>query len=350
MTEAVRHEPGIYFDLPAETYHQDDALGSSSIKALSVDPYEYQFDRLYGEDLDNDALTFGSALHARLLEGREEFERQFCQKFDKSMVEGALGTSEELKNFLKEHDQVGFSSLTKPKLINLVQEIAPEQPIADVLKAEWAAKNAGKTELNAKRWAQVETAARWVQRDPLLSEVMTDGTFSHGAPEVSVFYEDRGVRLKARFDRLLSHAIIDLKTFSPVFDGPIDGPDGTAIRTIKRMRYGIQAAAYLRAWEAARDLYQEGRVFGDQPQPEFLDQVFDRDLPSWIWILVKAKGAPQPLVMPLDAPGALATKAGDVEHAINNYIELSEQFGANEDWVPQRPPMTLTDKLLPYGL
>lgn len=345
------HKPGIYFSMPDDEYHADDALGSTSIKALSVDPYERQFDRLYGEDKDTDALIFGSAVHARVLEGRTPFEAKFCQEFDNSVVpEGALNTVEDLKRWLDQHGQTGLSGKTKPTLIEMVRRIDPEQPIVEVLRAEWDKANVGKTPLKPKRWAQVETAARWVQRDPLLGAVMEDGTFSHGAPEVSIFYEDRGVRLKARFDRLLRHAIVDVKTFRPIFDGPIDGPDGSAVKTIRRMRYGIQAASYLRAWQRARELYLEGRVFGDPPYGTFLDECFDRERPSWIWILIKSTGAPQPLVIKLDAPAALQVAMGDVEHAIDAHIELTEKYGADQDWPPMRPAMDLTDAYLPYGL
>lgn len=351
MTETIQHAPGIYFNLDANEYHADDSLGSSSVKALAVDPYEFQFDRKHGEDKDTDALTYGSAVHARILEGRAAFEAEFCPEFDKSQVpEGALITVDDLKKWLDQHDQKGLSGKAKPALIALVREIDPGQPIFDVLKGEWEKTNEGKTPLKPKRWAQVETAAKWVQRDPLLSAVMEDGTFSHGAPEVSIFYQDRGARLKARFDRLLRHAIIDVKTFAPITPGPIDGPDGSAIRTIRRMRYGIQAADYIRAWHAAKELYEHGLVFGEQPYSTFLDECFDREAPAWIWIMIKSTGAPQSLVVNLNAPSALAVAAGDVERAIDRYIENRDQFGDDEDWVPARPAFDLTDVYLPYGL
>lgn len=241
--DIVYHEPGIYFDLCDAVYHQDKALGSSSIKALANDPYEFSFNRLYGEDLDTEALRWGSALHKRILEGREAFEAAFCHEFDKSLVKDALDTIPELKAWLEEKGVKGLSGKKKDDLIAAVREIDPEQPIAAVIKAKWDAENEGKVMLPPKRWAQIETAARWLQRDPLLSAVMTDGTFNAGAPEVSVFYEDRGVRLKARFDRLLRHAIIDVKSFAPWFSGNLEG---AAIKVIERMRYDIQEAAYRR--------------------------------------------------------------------------------------------------------
>ena len=344
MPEPIIHSPGIYFNLSDDLYHADPALGSSSIKALSVDAYEYQFDRLYGEDKDTDALIFGSALHARILEGRAAFEAKFCSEFDKSTVAGALDTVAELKTFLEQYGQTGLSAKRKDDLIKLVQQIDPHQPIADVIKAEWAARSEGKIALKPKRWAQVETAARWVQRDPLLSAVMEDGTFSHGAPEVSIFYEENGVRLKARFDRLLRHAIVDLKSFAPRGTGRIED---LALKAIQTMRYHIQSADYIRAWHRAKELFAAGQVFGEAPFASFLAECFDREEPAWIWIMVKSVGAPQPLVIDWQATFVKSRAAEQVEEAIATYARLRDEHGDDAEWPPMRPAVTVTDSDLP---
>lgn len=339
--------PGIYFDMPEEIYHSDDALGSTSIKGLAVDPYEWQFDRLYGEDIESDALIFGSALHARMLEGREAFESRFCKEFNKDECKDALVTMDDLRKWLDSYGQTGVSAKKKEDLIKAVLDIDPDVKIFDVMKNRWEKANEGKTPLKPKRWAQIETAARWVQRDPLLSAVMEDGTFIAGAPEVSIFYIDRGVRLKARLDRLLRHAIVDLKSFAPMFSGRIDGPNGTALKTIERMRYDIQAADYLRAWMVAKDLNDQGLIFGEPPYDTFLDECFDRDEPKWIWVMVKTKGAPQPIVIDWRAVFAKKAAADKVEEAIDCYIQLRDEFGENNEWPPMRPAMTAEDTDLP---
>lgn len=344
MSEAVRHAPGIYFNLGDAEYHSDDALGSSSIKELSVDEYEFQFNRLYGEDKDTDALIFGAALHARILEGRAAFEAKFCSEFDKSAVDGALDTVAELKAWLDQYGQTSLSGKKKDDLIAMVRNIDPNQPVAEVIKQQWAAKNEGKVALKPKRWAQVETAARWVQRDPLLSAVMEDGTFSHGAPEVSIFYEENGVRLKARFDRLLRHAIVDLKSFAPRGTGRIED---LALKAIQTMRYHIQSADYIRAWHRAKALYAAGQVFGDQPFSTFLAECFDREEPAWIWIMVKSVGAPQPLVIDWQANFVKKRAAEQVEEAIETYVRLRDEHGDDEEWPPMRPAVTVTDSDLP---
>jgi hypothetical protein len=345
MLAPTIHAPGIYFSLDETVYHADPALGSTSIKALARSPVEYQYNRLYGEEKDTEYLTFGQALHKRILEGRAVFESRFCKEFDKAVIpDGALDTIDHLREFLRRYDQRGFSSRKKEDLIRMVQEIDPNQPITDVLKQEWQAKQGTKIPLKPKRWEQVEVAARWAQQDPLLSAVMEDGTFIEGAPEVSIFYEDRGIRMKARFDRLLRHAIVDLKSFAPIFEESIQS---AALKTIDRMRYDVQAADYLRAWQAGKSLFKEGCVFGDEPVPGFLDDAFDRDEPKWIWIMIKSTGAPQPLVVDWNARNARGAAAMQVEHAINQYVKFRDEFGDDKEWPPRNPAWTVEDSDLP---
>ena len=345
MSEPIQHEPGIYFSMPEDEYHADPALGSTSIKAIAIDPYEWQFDRLYGEDRDTDALIFGRAIHARMLEGKEALHDKFCSEMPPDLIpDGALDTVNDLKRFLSEHGQTKFSGMLKPDLIRAVLEINPNAPVVQVIKDRWDAANAGKTPMKPKRWAQIEVAAAWVQRDPLLKDVMKDGTFVEGAPEVSVFYEDRSVRLKARLDRLLRHAIIDLKTFAPWYDGRLEH---NALKVIGKLRYDLQEADYRRAWHRGKKLFAEGRVFGEEPFPGFLKECFNRPEPRWFWILVKSKGAPQPLVLEWQAEMARQTASEEVEAAIETYIRLRDEFGDDKDWVPQRQAFIATDSDLP---
>lgn len=336
---------GIHFDMAENIYHAFPALGSGALKSLANDPYEFQFDRLYGEDKDTEALKFGQAVHARVLESRESFLAKFCQKMPADLIpHGALDTVADLKRFLAEHGQSKFSSKTKPELIRACLDIDPSVAIVAVIEERWKEQNAEKTELSSRRWAQVELAAQWAQRDPLLKDVMEDGTFSHGAPEVSIFYEDRGVNLKARFDRLLRHAIVDVKTFAPMFDGPIET---SFLKTIDRLRYDLQCAAYIRAWHRAKILFAEGKVFGAEPFPGFLKECFDRPEPKWFWVMVKSKGAPQPLVVDWKADFAKKAAAEKVERAIEDYIRLRDEFGDESDWVPSRGAVTIEDIDLP---
>ncbi|EFO30137.1 conserved hypothetical protein [Roseibium sp. TrichSKD4] len=344
---------GLYFNLDEKIYHADPtAKGSSALKAIAIDPVEWKFDDLYEEDKDTDALLFGSALHARMLEGQDVFNAKFCQRFSLT-TDGMLVTDQDLKDFLVEHGQSAVSRGNKAERIKRVLEIAPEQKIFDVVKETYDRENEGKIQLKPRLWGQIEIACRWVQQDPTLSAVMENGTFVDGAPEVSIFYEDRGpdgdqtpVRLKGRLDRLLRHAIIDLKTFAPRTKGDIYQ---LALKTIDSMRYDLQEAAYQRCWQIAKAAHEGGTldIYGDEPFEGFLDECFDRDKPKWIWVMVKRTGAPQPLVLDWTPHFAKAAAASRIEEAIRTYRSKRDEYGDAQEWPAANPPFEVTDDDLP---
>ncbi|WP_269581910.1 PD-(D/E)XK nuclease-like domain-containing protein [Roseibium sp. Sym1] len=340
--------PGIYFDLPEDCYHRIKALGSTRIKGLVVDPIEEQFDHLYGPDIsDNDYIKFGNAIHARMLEGREEFERRFYVSKPLDIPDDALATSDDLKDFIKKNGGSNYSKLKKHELVAAVRSIDAEVPIADEIKARWEKENAGKTELSEKRWTQVQVACAWVQEDPLLSAVMKDGTFVQGAPEVTLIYEEDGIFFKARLDRFLRHAVIDLKTYAPRSKGKLEH---LAIKVIDNHQYDLQEAAYQRAWRKCREIFSvfgSACVFGNEPMDGFLSECFDRDRPDWFWIMIKSTGAPQPVVIKWDASIARATAADQVEGAIKTYKKFCAEFGSDEVWIPQREAIHVGDQDLP---
>ncbi len=337
--------PGIYFGMSAEQYHADPALGSTSLKQIVLDPYDWQFDRLHGEEKEpTDALIFGSAWHARVLEGIPALEAKFCIEFDEAQYPKALRTVDDLKKWLERYGQRGLSAMTKPKLIAEVLQIDPDAEIMDVLKEEYRAANANKQALPPKRWVQIEAAAQWAQRHPMLSAVMENGTFSQGAPEVSIFHVDRGVRLKCRFDRLLSHAIIDMKSFAPMFNGRMRKQ---VITAISRNRYDLQAADYMNGWQAGKELHARGLVYGDEPFKGFLDECFNREAPKWIWIFTKTKSAPQSAVVPWMAKNAMGAAEAEISAAIDRVVELRQRYGDDADWIPTEGGFEIEDTDLP---
>jgi hypothetical protein len=121
----------------------------------------------------------------------------------------------------------------------------------------------------------------------------------------------------------------------------------SVVKVLERMRYDLQAADYMRAWQRGKQLFAEGRVFGEEPFPGFLKECFDRDEPDWVWVMVKSKGAPQPLVVDWKAKMARGAAAEAVEAAIDTYIQLRDTYGEEAEWPPRRQAMTLTDADLP---
>jgi len=67
-------EPGIYYDISNEDYHKDEAIGSTTIKSISVSPANLYYNPFKGSKSSH----IGTAIHAALLEP-ELFEKEFYQ-------------------------------------------------------------------------------------------------------------------------------------------------------------------------------------------------------------------------------------------------------------------------------
>ena len=364
MTEATPApakliEPGIYFGMPEDVYHLDPALGSTSIKELVLDPIEYQHERLFGADKkETFALKWGSAIHCRALEGRQSLADRFPIEPSQADYEGLLVSYDDLK---KACSKLGVSpGKTKAEAIGKIREFDKDVPIWDEIKAVFDKEANGRTTIPKDAVQHIERAVSWMQQDPYLSPVMEDGTITAGASEVSIFYEDRGVRLKARIDHLLAHAVLDLKSFRPIFAERVKP---AARKAIERMRYDLQAADYIRALRFAKGLWENGQVFNNPYPPIFLETVFssldaleDGSAPAdtqlkWIWVLIKASGAPQPIIREFDLNSMIfRNAASEVEDAIDAYREYVETFGLDREWVPSIVPEKLGDQdFSPYA-
>lgn len=338
-------KPGIYTELPEEEYHAIDALGSTGIKDLVDDPTEFQYMRMHPEEeVESAAKTLGSAIHARLLEGQDAFEGQYYTAMDKdaAIAAGALSTGDDMKVWLRNNGEK-VSAKNKQELIDRILEADPNVMILDNMIKEHAELNAGKDRLTQKQWDKVVSAARWCQMDPTLKEFMDNGTFNVGMPEVSVIAEHDGVPVKARFDRLIHHAVIDLKSFSPFLN---KDPVMAIPYTIKKLRYDIQAGHYTNMWHKAKELWNAGQVFGDYPDG-FFERVFAREHPLWIWLFIKTTGAPQPYVRGFSPDStALAYARENAREAIIFYQQKVERFGRDNDWPPENRIIELGDEEL----
>lgn len=352
---------GIHFGLPDEAHHGDPALGSTALKNILVNAVDWQFDRLYGEEKpDSKALVWGSAFHARVLEGQESFDKKFrvAPALEDFKGQTVLRTVPDIKLYLAENGVSTKGASRKEQFIELVRAIDRKiliwDEIADQFKAEIDAGNVVAVDPRTRK--QIEMASEWLQAHSKTGPVMKDGAFRAGAPEVTMVYEYRGVRLKARFDYLYPTLAIDLKSYRP-WSGA--GSTLAAIKkAIERMGYDIQAAAYRRAFEAMRTLYEAGelQVHGEPPTTDFVDRMFTaaREVEDpngnmvsnfrWLWVMVKASSAPQVTILEFPRELLIFDVADrHVEQAIDTYISMRDKFGADGTWRPDEEVIILDD-------
>jgi hypothetical protein len=236
---------GVYFQLAAEEYHAIPALSASGIRNLLISGPDFWYRTPWLNaayvDEDSEAMKIGRAYHTRILEGRDVFYQNYAQTFEAPV--DCLKTVDDLKDALIK------CGIEKPKglkgdLIEQLLEVQPNAKIYDELIADYHVLHHGKEFLSEKLIASIEVAAAMIEKHPEISKC-----FSGGYPEVTVVWTETDIRFKARFDYLKARAIIDLKTFGNFMNKPIDSAIYSAMASGK---YHIQAAFYMRAFEAAQ--------------------------------------------------------------------------------------------------
>lgn len=195
--------PSVVSDLPAEVYHAVDALSASRLQILNTGTNKHLSHKLSNPD-DNEDFVVGRAFHAAVLQP-EVYAAEFV-----AMPDGLKRTTKEGKAEYERLIATGKQVLTasQAKQIEGMRQTALEHPEARYF---------------------LNTLA--------------------GTAEVSAFvefdgYECKGVKSKARFDRVVEIdgevAIVDLKSSRSASRDDFE-------RSIWSYGYGTQCAGYLRA-------------------------------------------------------------------------------------------------------
>src|SRR5690606_8239701 len=130
-----------------------------------------------------------------------------------------------------------------------------------------------------------------MEADPTLNAVMQAGSLIDGAAEMSIFFTTDGIRRKARFDYSLAPAgarkrslVVDLKSFT-TFKGGND--EDAATRKVYDECYDLQAGHYMDAYEAAREMLDQWKVFGTLPREGYLNEFLNAEGVDWVWVMLR---------------------------------------------------------------
>lgn len=195
--------PGIYFNMPDDTYHNDKALSHSGITNILVSLMDYWEGsplNPYKDYRETDALKFGKRCHMMLLEK------------DK---------------FLATHNIAGGS---------------------------W---QKGKPTIPSSEFQLIKESTRILRADPETNEY-----FLHGYPEVSIFWIDpaTGIRLRIRVDYLRTFGCVDLKRLRSIQKKKIgydvaqygyDLQDHLYREGVRQAKIALRAGK-IKAWDATK--------------------------------------------------------------------------------------------------
>ncbi|MHC5536685.1 PD-(D/E)XK nuclease-like domain-containing protein [Singulisphaera rosea] len=355
MTECERLqiEPGIYFQMPEETYHAAQGLSCSGIKHLTVSKLNYWHRNLNParepED-DNGARRFGKAVHSFALEP-ERFASSFAMKLSPEDYPGALVTMEDMKAFL-EANNLPKSGKKKSDLAERILASGLPAMVWDQELSRHASLHAGKTFLTKEESRKIAAAAEVLAADPYASAAL-----SGGMPEVSFFVRDpeTGVMLKARMDYVRPRSTVDLKTFSNSRGKPVEK---AIFEAIYYEGYHLQCVFYNQVRELARQQLSAGEIptFGEVSE-QWLKDFTDTPDHGFVLIFIESS-EPYDLRMILlkqaEASGAdLNVFWSSAELRISDmkrlYAECLEKYG-NGPWRDQLPPHLLEDTDMPQLL
>ncbi len=339
--DPVNGRTGVFFGLSAEDYHADPGFGSSSIIELYKHPCNWAWRRFtpFAEPrIETPAMKFGSAVHTYVLEGADTFEARYCHKPD--MPPGTLTSLEELKAHCK---TLGLPvSGTKAELAKRIRTVDQTTPLEPEIMAQFDLERGEKIVLSENDYARIKVAGHAIAQNPALSKA-----FTGGFPEVSVFWEQGGLRMKARFDYLKIKSVVDLKSTSNWRE--IDMERFWACEVANR-GYDIQAVHYLNGRAMLPKFIAEGSVFtvsGPTPDAEWLKNVAEHEDPAWVWVVYQSENAPisEGFQFPVGSPWH-ESAANRIATAIDNHNRFLAEQGRGV-WLKYEPIKMLAEEDLP---
>lgn len=375
---------GVFLNMPEEAYHADPALGSTDLKAILTNPVQFHWHKrnparleMEPDDVERESLAkrFGKALHKIVLEGPDAFDASYFVEPERP--EGLLETSAELYGWLAENcppvrmgEPQWFAGLDPLLIAAVTTKKGDPKKTAKRAELEAAARHMGCGVMLA-TWREgvAELAdgrevipARWERQLRMIRQVLdahsrAGKVLSNGRPETSIFWEENGVRYKARFDYLRTRVVCDLKSYA-VRDG--QEPIETFVRAIEAYAYDLSRAHYMDARiNVLPALVEAGKVYdcrGAAPaipadggdwhhlaaspaDLAFLEKVAAEPDPVWLWVACSTIGFPEVDVVELP-PGLLVASASatQLDEAKAKYAAFRAKFGDDDavPWVADR--------------
>lgn len=249
-------EPCIIRGMPNEIYHKYPALSNSGLKTLIKCPAKYYYKYISGEYEPKEKPYFkiGKAAHKYILEGKEEFEKEYWHNPYSEMKKDEL--IELLMTF--GYEQQNVKKLLVGELMELILKEANIEPKAIHLTA---------SELN-----QVVCMARSIKADLKANNALS----KKGESELSIFWQDEktGVWLKCRPD-YLPYDCVNV----PDYKTAESADPETFFNSFIKYGYHVQAAMYRMGIKAVTGIDVKNFFFiVQEKEPPYVTQIFNPDV------------------------------------------------------------------------
>jgi len=296
------HEPGIYFGMHESEYHADPSFSHSGIKDILVSPLDYWMRSTHNpdrKDSDTDAKRLGRAYHKRIAEGRDAFLELYAVTPEPDDYPGLLKTGEELRAECKARGLKASGTLGE--MSARIREVDADVPLWTEIMEAFERDEGHKELISRTAYLDLERAAFVIER----TESVVNA-FRGGMPEVSIFWREGDIPMKARIDYLKPGLIVDLKSFANIMQKPLVM---AAAHEIARNRYYIQPPTYRRGLTTVLEMVRNGTAMADGP--------VDKE-----WLASLLSGGQARFVF-------VFQQTGDVPNVIARFFSERETHGGN---------------------
>lgn len=334
------HAPGIYFGMPEDEYFADDSFSAGGIKSMAQSPLTYWTNSNMNPlkiERDRKHFALGKAYHKMILEGSEAFEDSFFVMPSIEDTPGAIDGGAALKATCKEYDLKASGTIAD--MCERLIDADPALQLWPLIKAEAIEEANGRTVLSKEDWLEIKMVEMVLARVPSTKHVLPGGV-----AEVSIFWDQDGIPMKARMDKLKPQGVIDLKTFSNSRGKEIAS---AVAMEVSAYQYYIQPVVYTAALKAARKMWKAKgteAVFGDVEGIDLKELFEGEGEPRFWFVFVQKGGVPDVLVREFARfetyRGMGATQNAywrrgelEIERAFSIYRYCMKKFAPGDPWV-----------------
>lgn len=359
---------GVYLNLEeADYFAQPDRLGSTDLVTLYQRREGWWWQSRHNPDhkpRDRDGLTFGSALHAILLEGVAAYEARYCVQPEKSEYIGLVDTIEEMSTALSKAGHVyQVSKMKKDDWRTAMRAQLPDVPVWSNIMDDYTASLGLRTPISAVDDRAVRYM-REVATDPARNDnedvrKLFDDEGHPPLAEVTVLWtEEGGVQRRGRIDRMYPGFDLDLKSLQNWSGRSLHYYTGDLIA---RRGYDIQRADHYEARRVGLAMVREGLLHGGTPeQRRWIEAIAEADHlrmqeggayinRPYVWLFFQKPDmvtGVAPVLFPVwDDSRAVDGEAGTLfsggmlkrEAALNFYRDQIKRFGLTHPWASVSP-------------
>lgn len=332
---------GLYLHLPEEVYFAQQRLGSSDIVKLFQQREGWWWSSHLNTkrvEKPKEALTFGKALHAAVLEGVDAYASRFAVAPDKADFKGLCVTVEEIKAALDEAGVAAPSKLTKPGLVALARAEAPQVPIWDAILADFDEARGPLDPISSTEDWQIRMMADLIHSHGEIGSLFRFSESHLPLAEMSVLWTtEDGIRRRGRLDETLPTATGDLKSLGNWSGRPLSFEAG---KIANDRGLDIQMADHHVARRAAYRFIQEGKVHGATPAELAWLNRFPTEAAHWgyFWIFYQKPddvAGRAPVIFPWwEDYGDELHRFGHrkLHSALNTYRRCMTEYGPSTPW------------------